>query len=587
MNIDIILVTYNSQKWIDKCLNSVANCLYDIKKLNIFIIDNKSSDLTVSMINELKKHYSKIFGGFHFVENKNNIGFGQANNHAFKYGNSEYVLFLNIDTEIASDSLSKAAKIIHESDRSVAAWELRQFPYEHPKNYDPVTQYTSWVSGAAFIIKRRVFEEVNGFDKSIFMYAEDVDLSWRVRAKGYNLRYMPDSIVYHYSYETINQVKPTQYINSIINNLNLRVRYGTIKDVINGLIKFSFLMTKKQPFRGARIQTLIKCFLNIKYIPRFLAWRFFNRQRRGFTPTFHGWDYEVTRTGAFYENSRPNLQPLVSILIRTHGRTQALREALVSVRNQTYKNIEAVVVEDGMNLSEGLIKEEFTDLNIIYLSTGEKVGRSKAANIALDTASGVYLNFLDDDDLLFSDHVEVLVNELNKNDKNVAYSVAFEVPTKIISSFSDKKNMNYNVVYQQPFNRMKLFYQNYIPIQSAMFKREIVREKVYMDEYLDALEDWDFWVRIAAEYEFHFVNKTTSLYRVPFDKTDSANRQKFLDESLHILRDKQKSYYSKVNVFEVSQNVAELVSQDKKDLLKQKYKLLFKIYRMARKILVK
>ena len=61
---------------------------------------------------------------------------------------------------------------------------MRQIPYEHPKAYDPVTLDTPWVSGAATLFRREAFEAVGGFDDAIFMYGEDVDLSWRLRARG-------------------------------------------------------------------------------------------------------------------------------------------------------------------------------------------------------------------------------------------------------------------------------------------------------------------------------------------------------------------------------------------------------------------
>jgi hypothetical protein len=194
------------------------------------------------------------------------------------------------------------------------------------------------------------------------------------------------------------------------------------------------------------------------------------------------------------------------------------------------------------------------------------------------------LNFLDDDDLLFSDHVEVLVNEIAKGNKNVAYSVAFEVPTKIVSTFSNKVNTAYKIVYRQSFNRMKLFYQNYLPIQCVMFKKDIVQNKIYMDENLDALEDWDFWMKVALENEFEFVDKTTSMYRVPYDMVDSIKRQKALDQALDYVREKQKDYFSRVSAYEAAQNVVELISQNKSDKFKRKFKRIYKLYVLINKL---
>lgn len=99
------------------------------------------------------------------------------------------------------------------------------------------------------------------------------------------------------------------------------------------------------------------------------------------------------------------VHPLVSIIIRTCQRPQVLQRALKSVQEQTYKNVQVVVVEDGKNESEEFIKKNFKDLNLLYCATGEKRGRSCAGNIALEMAEGKYLNFLDDDDFLFPEHI--------------------------------------------------------------------------------------------------------------------------------------------------------------------------------------
>ncbi|MTL04525.1 glycosyltransferase, partial [Turicibacter sanguinis] len=217
MNLDIIFVTYNSQKWIDNCFKSIHESEYDLKQLNLIIVDNNSQDDTVKKLNHIKEQTGNDYGDFKIIESKENLGFGKGNNLGFEGGTSPYVLFLNIDTEVENNTFSELEKEIISSNEKIGAWELRQFPYEHPKFYNPVTEYTSWSSGAALVVRRDLFEKIGGFDKNIFMYAEDVDLSWRIRCEEYYLKYCPKAVVNHYSYEGANQVKPTQYYNSIIN----------------------------------------------------------------------------------------------------------------------------------------------------------------------------------------------------------------------------------------------------------------------------------------------------------------------------------------------------------------------------------
>ena len=207
---DIIYVTYNSEKWISGCFHSWLKADYDLKKINIYVVDNNSTDNTLKLLNEYKEKTGQRFASFSIISESQNWGFGKANNIGFSKGDAEIVCFLNIDTEIFPDTFTELQKEILSSDEKIGIWEFRQFPYEHPKMYDILTGETTWCSGAAFAVRRQVYEEAGGFDDKIFMYAEDVDLSWRVRTAGYILKYVPRVKITHYSYESAGEIKPNQ-----------------------------------------------------------------------------------------------------------------------------------------------------------------------------------------------------------------------------------------------------------------------------------------------------------------------------------------------------------------------------------------
>jgi len=547
---DIVYVTYNSSKWIEKCVESITRSDYDLKKINVFVVDNASTDDTVKKLKTARGRFGSELGRFEIIRSQKNNGFGKANNIGFAKGESETVCFFNIDTELNPDTLSELDRYISASDEKVGLWELRQFPYEHPKFYNPLTRETSWSSGAAFATKRVIFDKVGGFDEAIFMYAEDVDLSWRIRSFGYKIHYVAESTINHYSYDVKNHVKPNQYLNSICNNLLLRYRFGSAKDMIEGNKMVLKLLMHHGPFPRARRKLAWRY---LKHFFKFFHFRFggIKGDSEEFAPEFRGFDYSMNRQGEFYMNSRPKGKTLVSIIVRTCGRPDVLRETLISIRNQTYKYIETVIVEDGAPKADKMIETEFSDMNIIYKATGTKVGRSKAGNIAMSLATGKYLNFLDDDDLFYADHVEVLVNALEKTRNRVAYSFAFETPV-VIESKSPYvyEVMSYNSRYMQKFSRLALCHHNYIPIQSIMFEKTLFDEHGGLDETVDALEDWDIWVRYAQYTAFSCVGKTTSLYKVPFDSEISDNRQNELDDALDYMRDKHKQYTFPMSVYD-------------------------------------
>ena len=550
--IDLVYVSYNSEKWIDKCFKSLLQVDYDIKDICVYVVDNSSTDDTIKKLVEFQNAHGKEFGHFEIIKESSNWGFGKANNIGFSKGKSDIVCFLNIDTEVFTDTFAELDKAINNSDEKCAVWEFRQFPYEHPKMYDILTGETNWVSGAAFAVRRSVFDEVKGFDDKIFMYAEDVDLSWRIRTAGYKLIYSPRVKITHYSYESAGQIKPNQHIYCIINNLLLRYRFGNYRSVIKGHLRFwNVILNVPEAFPGSKKQLLKQYFKSFKYHSHF-------RARKKYMPnhtsvaTFFGWDYSQIRDGAFYENFLPKNTPLVSIIVRTCGRPAVLRETLISLRKQTYDNLEIVVVEDGENISEKMINEEFSDLNILYSSTGEKVGRSKAGNMAMAMAHGEYLNFLDDDDLFYADHVEVLVANLEKSGLDAAYATAYETPIEVKSKDPYVYEIEmYKGIHKQAFNKIMLCHHNYIPIQCIMFKKDLFVKYGGLDENVDALEDWDMWVRYSLHTDFAFILKTTSVYRVPAVRQVNADRQKALDEALIIMREKHKGYQQTVSVYDL------------------------------------
>jgi hypothetical protein len=106
------------------------------------------------------------------------------------------LLVLQPDTYPAPTSLSTMLAAL--DDPSVGAVDARQVPLVHPKDFDPRTGDTSWLSGACLLVRHEVFVSVGGFDSEhFFLHGDDVDFSWRVRLGGWRIVHEPRAVVFH------------------------------------------------------------------------------------------------------------------------------------------------------------------------------------------------------------------------------------------------------------------------------------------------------------------------------------------------------------------------------------------------------
>ena len=538
--VDISLVTYRPDVAL---LRELLRSLGETPGLALFIEDNSPEAATTEAIRALPELAAGIFQGIDIHRSGKNLGFGRGHNANAKRGTAAFLLVLNQDCILEPGALSTLLQAARADEARVAAWEMRQVPYEHPKAYDPATLETPWVSGAATLFRRSAFEAVRGFDEAIFMYGEDVDLSWRLRGQGGRLRYVPRAAVVHRTYKAAAEVKPLQVFGGVQTNLGLRMRYAGPARILQGFSMLGAQILAPRSFPGRRRGLALAGLKALASAPHFLASRV--PPTATFHPHFDGWGYETRRDGAFHEfpsrRERPLVDPpLVSILIRTVARPAWLRLALASCANQTYPRIEAVVVEDGAATSQAVIDEFRGRLEVRYHATGRKVGRARAGNLALADARGQWLNFLDDDDVLFADHVEVLVDAARDANVAGAFGLAWETHTEVI----DHENAAYEETmhatrHRHPFDRLALWHHNFLPIQAVLFHRRLYERYGGFAEDMDQLEDWNLWTRYTLEDDFILVEKTTSKYRVPADSRVATERQALLDAAYRDARARQ------------------------------------------------
>jgi len=219
-----------------------------------------------------------------------------------------------------------------------------------------------------------------------------------------------------------------------------------------------------------------------------------------------------------------NNSPLVSIIIPTVNRQEQLIDAVLSIEKQTYKNVEIVLVNDGgidlSFLSEKLPKT--LNKKIIFVNLQKNFGRSYARNKGIKASSGELLGYLDDDDILYSDHVERLVQSMKKIKANVAYTDA----NRAFKKSKNGKLITYKIdrPFSEEFNRNRFLLENYIPINCLMHSRKCIENVGGFDSNLMRTEDWDLWLRMSQEYDFIHIPKVTCEYTWEEERQPSSEK---------------------------------------------------------------
>jgi LmbE family N-acetylglucosaminyl deacetylase len=225
-----------------------------------------------------------------------------------------------------------------------------------------------------------------------------------------------------------------------------------------------------------------------------------------------GHPIETFTVKQFLPASGHDLPPLVSVIIRTRNRPLLLREAIASILTQTYRNIEVVVVNDGGEDITRILDEFHGYLRIQHICHVEPLGRAVAANSGLRAAKGKYVNFLDDDDIFYAQHLEKLANYLETAGEQFAYSDCETCDYRWAGDAwipaSERRLFN-----GTDFDRERLDRENFIAFMCAMFRRELFELSGPFDETLEFLEDWDLWIRMSRSVDFHRVPGVTAEYR--------------------------------------------------------------------------
>jgi glycosyltransferase involved in cell wall biosynthesis len=231
--------------------------------------------------------------------------------------------------------------------------------------------------------------------------------------------------------------------------------------------------------------------------------------------------------------------PIVSVVIPTFNRPDRLQQSIRSVLNQTYQNVEIIVVNDGGTPSENIVCQLAP--GAIYVRHDKNRGLAAARNTAIKLARGKYIAYLDDDDRFLPQHLETSVTFLEKNGVSVVYTDAYrvhEIPRR--GQYVEVKR---DVPYSFDFSEDRILVENFIPVLCVVHERRCLDEVGLFDETLPCLEDWDLWIRMSRLFKFHHLKHITAEFTWREDGSSmTSSRQLEFIECRNVIYRKYRNY---------------------------------------------
>lgn len=241
---------------------------------------------------------------------------------------------------------------------------------------------------------------------------------------------------------------------------------------------------------------------------------------------------------------------LVSVVIPTHNRSNLVLNSINSVLNQTYTNIEIIVIDDASTDDTEINIKSLENEAIKYLKVEKSRGGNYARNLGIEKANGNYIAFLDDDDEWLPEKVEDQLNLfINDNEIGLVYTGA-----NVIYS-----NKGYQYI-RHPKHKgdlsKEILIKNYIgTTSSVMLKKSVIDSVGGFDNDMPALQDYDLWIRVAQYTKIDYIDKPLIKY-YNHDNTDQ------ITDNVHKIEDAIKK---------IDYKYEQLISQLDKNIQSRRY----------------
>lgn len=211
---------------------------------------------------------------------------------------------------------------------------------------------------------------------------------------------------------------------------------------------------------------------------------------------------------------------MISVVMSTYNRGERLKRAIDSVLNQTYDDLELIVVDDASTDDTEALVKSYTDNRVKYLKRNSNWGNdTRPKNEGIKASQGEYIAFLDDDNTYRVEHLRILMQDMQAGDVDIVYGDRWIKGQEVIGTHN-----NYDMEL--------LFFRNYIDTSDVLIKRNVLFKVGGFDERYKKYIDWNLWVRLSkAGYKFrrvpviitdYYIEKDAKSFRVEDQRADKV-----------------------------------------------------------------
>lgn len=266
------------------------------------------------------------------------------------------------------------------------------------------------------------------------------------------------------------------------------------------------------------------------------------------------------------------MDKMVSVIIPTYNRARYISRAIKSVLDQTYTNLELLIIDDcSVDETKDMIAK-FSDARIRYIRNARNRGVAYSRNTGIKNAKGEYIAFLDDDDEWRESKLEKQVDLI----KRLSFDYAVIYCGYLCASSETDETVNVSPLYKGDIMEA-MIHESVIGGSTPLIRKSVFYDVGFHDEELKSAVDWEMWIRIAGKYKFDYIEETLMIYRIHGKQISSDYTEKIT--SYNKIYEKHKQLFMQYNAeYEIKKKTFRLI------LISGIYKEAFKELRICMRI---